>query len=153
VTVIIDANPFGSLSQEKLDEFERQIRTPLPRDYKNFLLQYNGGRPIPSFFWIKPIEDGSSIFQFYGLHDGPAHLSLETYAGEERYGIPASMIPLGDNGIGDFICVDLSSAHFGEVYFLDHEMHPFYNPESAEGITKLANSFSEFLFLLLDSPS
>ena len=147
---IIDANPYGSLSREKLDEFERQIGTSLPEDYKTFLLHYNGGRPAPSFFWIKPVDDGSEVFQFYGLHKGPAHLSIETYAGKERYGIPATMLPIGDDGVGNFICLDLSAVHFGEVYFLDHDIHPYHDPDAIEGITKLANTFTEFLALLLD---
>jgi hypothetical protein len=152
VVEITDANPFGSLSREKLEEFERQMGTPLPGDYKTFLLQYNGGRPAPSFFWIEPVIDGSEVFQFYGLHEGPAHLSIDTYAGKERYGIPATMLPIGDNGVGDFICLDLSAVHFGEVCFLDHEIHPFHDPDAIEGITKLANSFSEFLALLSNYP-
>jgi hypothetical protein len=62
------------------------------------------------------------------------------------------MLPIGDDGLGDFICLGVSSANFGGVYFLDHERHPYDNPNSDEGITQIANSFSEFLLLLEENP-
>ena len=149
---ILDPNPFGPLSEKNLADFESQLNTSLPRDYKDFLLQYNGGHPDPSFFWIEPGKDGSEVLQFYGLHDGPAHLSIQTYAGVERYGIPTTMLPIGDDGVGNSICLDLSAAHFGEIYFLDHETHPYADPDSMEGMTKLAEFFYRvFIFAVRGS--
>lgn len=147
---IINANPFGALSQNRLEEFEKQIQSRLPQDYRDFLLQYNGGQPAPSFFWIVPEEDGSEVERFYGIHDQTWH-SLETYVGEQRYGIPSSLLPIADDGTSNFVCIDISTDHYGEVYFIDHELHEF-DPGSTEGITKLANAFSEFLRLLDNAP-
>ena len=151
-TKIINPNLYGPLLQKKFGEFEKQAHITLPKDFRNFLLQYNGGQPIPSFFWIKPQEDGSSVHQFYGLHGGPAYLSLETFAGKERYGIPESMLPIGDDRTGNYICIGISSTNFGKVFFLDHDKHPFHNPNSLEGVTELADSFSEFLCSLEERP-
>ena len=152
ITKIINANPYGPLLQKKLGEFEKQAHITLPNDYRNFLLRYNGGQPTPSFFWIKLQEDGSSIHQFYGLHDDPVFLSLKTFAGKERYGIPESMLPIGDDGTGNYICIGISSTNFGKVFFLDHDKHPFHNPNSLDGIMELADSFTEFLLSLIESP-
>jgi hypothetical protein len=129
---IIIPNPYGPLAQDRLAEFERITRLNLPDDYRDFLFQNNGGQPTPAFFWIEPQKDGSDVHQFYGLHNGPAHLCIDTYIGEERYGIPSTMLPIGDDGLGDFICLGVSSANFGGVYFLDHERHPYDNPNSDE---------------------
>lgn len=147
---IINANQFGSLSQNRLEEFEKRIQSTLPQDYRDFLLQYNGGKPDPSFFWIVPEKDGSEIERFYGIHNQTWY-SLETYAGEQRYGLPPSMLPIANDGTSNFICLGISIQQYGEVYFIDHELHGF-QPGSVEGIIKLANSFSDFLALLCDAP-
>ena len=150
--IIINANPFGSLSEKRLNEFETYKKVHLPAEYRDFLLKFNGGQPVPSFFWIKLGEDGSSIFQFYGLHDGPSHLSISTYIENEKHGVPKSMLPIADDGTGNFICLGISSFNDAELFFIDHDVHPFYQPNSLKGITKIASSFSEFLLMLRESP-
>jgi hypothetical protein len=149
---IVNPDSFGPLSQKRLYAFERKAQIRLPPDYCEFLLEHNGGQPAPSFFWIKPDEDGSGVYQFYGLYDDPVHLSIETYTGEERYRIPISLLPIGDDGMGNYICLGISSSNFGEVFFLDHDLHPYDEPDSLEGIKKVANSFTEFLLSLRESP-
>lgn len=149
---IIDSNPHGELSSETLDAFVARAQIQLPSEYREFLLLYNGGRPIPSFFWIRPQEDGSTMQQFFGLHEGPQHLCIETYVGEERYGIPQSMVPIGDDGTGNFICMGVGQYNLGEIFFLDHDAHPYQTPDSMEGITRLAGSLGEFLDNLATSP-
>ncbi|MEJ2304134.1 MAG: SMI1/KNR4 family protein [Anaerolineales bacterium] len=149
---IINANPYGPLSQKKIEEFERATQVNLPKDYQDFLLKYNGGRPVPSFFWIEQQKDGSAVYQFYGLHAGPRHLSIETFAGQERYGVPSWMLPIGDDGVGNFIGIGTSSANFGNIYFLDHDLHSYQTPNSSKGITKLSDSFTEFLNSLIENP-
>jgi len=92
------------------------------------------------------------VQQFYGVHKGPKHLCIETYTGEERYGIPRSMLPVGDDGIGNFVCMGIGKENSGEIFFLDHDVHPYDSPDSMEGITKLAGSMEEFLRGLTASP-
>jgi hypothetical protein len=149
---IINAHPYGFVSSKAIEEFERRINKNLTQDYRAFLLEYNGGRPMPSFFWIKPKEDGSAVYQFYGLHDGPKHLSIDTCISQESYGIPSSMLPIGDDGLGNFICIGISPINQGKIYFLDHDLHPYQFPDSPKGIKKLADSFNGFLACLIESP-
>ena len=112
---------------------------------------YNGGDPYPSFFWIKEGSDGSEVLHLFGIHNGPFHLSIDTYLRGERY-FPKSMLPIGKDGVGNYICIGISTANFGEVYFLDHEDHSFEHPDSLTAFTKLANSISEFLSILIEPP-
>ncbi len=145
-------NPFGPLTKDQLHIFELNTHIRLPTEYRDFLLTYNGGKPEPSFFWITFGEDGSSVQQFYGLHDGPHNLSIDTYTGEEGYRLPKSVLPIADDGVGNFICLGISLSTFGKVFFMDHDSHPVNDPDSMRGITKIANSFSEFLFSLTNDP-
>lgn len=151
--MITKTNRCSFLSEERLDIFERAISSRLPEAYRDFLLRYNGGQPVPSFFWIESRKDGSAVNRFYGLYDARTPFSIDTYANnKELYGIPASLLPIGDDGMGNFICIDLSPEHFGSIYFLDHDRHPFDDANSTVGMTRLASTFSEFLLLLKEDP-
>ncbi len=149
---ILDGNPFGKLSVKSLHDFEARIGVKLPKDYEEFLLENNGGKPVPDFFWIVPQKDGSRMNQFYGLHEEAKIFSLNTCTSEKRYGIPASMLPIGDDGLGNSICMGVLPDNKGNIFFLDHDEHPYDNPNSMVGITKLADSFTDFLNKFEESP-
>ena len=149
---IRDPEPHGPLSQESLAQFEQAHGLTLPSDYREFLLEFNGGTPSPSSFWISAPADASGIQQFYGLHDGPSWLSIRTYVENPTIGVPTGMLPIGDDGVGDWICIGISGSRDGRIYFVDHEVHPFDDPESMEGITQLADSFKSFLASLMHHP-
>ncbi|MBN2256593.1 MAG: SMI1/KNR4 family protein [Anaerolineaceae bacterium] len=149
---ILNPRPYGPLSRNRLNNFERSLNITLPNDYKDFLLKYNGGQPKPSCFWIKQNQDGSGILNFYGLHDGNKYLSISTYKGKEPYGIPDSMIPIGEDGIGNYICISISNDCYGVIYFLDHDIHPYNDHNSLKGITKIADNFTSFINSLIDIP-
>ena len=149
---IINANSIEKPSEELLHDFEAQIRIDLPDDYKKFLLEYNGGKHLPDFFWIEYQHDGSIVYQFYGLYSEIGPFSINTYTGKDLYGIPISMLPIGDDGTGNYICIGIYPDNLGEIFFLDHELHPVHDANSMVGITKLAGSFTDFLNNLEDSP-
>jgi hypothetical protein len=140
-----DANLYGTLSEEKLQAFEERLGVRLPSDYREFLERYNGGIPIPGGFWIREGQDGSEVHQFYGLHDGPKWASLDCYVGPERYGIPEEMHAIGDDGVGNKICIGIKGDNRGAVFFIDAEIHPYDEPDAWEGIITLADSFARFL--------
>ncbi|MED9612199.1 SMI1/KNR4 family protein, partial [Escherichia marmotae] len=47
ITIINAKDPATS---ESISDFEGKIGSKLPDDYKNFLLKYNGGQPLPNSF-------------------------------------------------------------------------------------------------------
>jgi hypothetical protein len=144
MVTIANANPHGVLDAQRLREFEKKIGVALPYDYRDFLSQFNGGEPSPEGFWIVQEEDGSNVHEFLGLHNGPKWLSLDGTKNSEL-GIPESLLPIANDGLGNMVCLKITGNDFGAVFFVDHDQHPFENRESFEGITKLKGSFSEFL--------
>ena len=153
MTVEIEqANPYGSLSEERLRTFEQRLRMALPLDYRAFLRRYNGGKPNPNGFWIAKGHDASEVNRFYGLHDGPRWVSLDCYVGEEQHGIPRGLLAIGDDGTGNIICIGIEGERKGAIFFIDHEVHPYDDPDSTAGIYELAKSFSEFLSDLQHMP-
>ncbi len=142
----------SSLALGALISFERMIGVTLPGDHRNFLLEYNGGQPEPAFFWLEKETDGSDVYRFYGLYDEPRPDSLKTFSREGRRGFPETMLPIADDGVGNFLCLGISQENFGEIFFLDHDEYPYPETDSMVGVTKLANSFTEFLESLTDAP-
>lgn len=152
MVTIINPNPFGPLVINKLKEFELENNLFLPEDYRSFLLKNNGGQPYPSNFWIQLNIDGSSVFNFFGIHEGLKHLSLTTYVKGQHLIFPKLYLPIADDGLGNFICIGHANENFGEIVFLDHDLYDFQNQESMIGISKISNSFSDFLNSLIDPP-
>lgn len=149
--VVENANQYGNINETRLRALEERLGVSLPSDYRAFLQKYNGGIPVPGGFWITEGSDGSSIHQFYGLHDGPDWLQLDIYSSAER-GIPKDLLAIGDDGVGNTICIEVSREEQGRIFFIDHDLHPFHEPESLAGITKIVDSFQEFLSALKELP-
>ena len=148
---IQNPNPHGQLDEDRLVGFEETLGYSLPSDYRKYLLEFNGGLPENTFFWIAEGTDGTSIHQFYGLHSTKSS-SLELFFGDDHCGIPSGFLPVGDDGVGNSIIIGLTGNNRGSIYFLDHEIHPYEQHESMEGIVLIANSFSSFVSLLLPEP-
>lgn len=137
-------NSYGALDEQRLLTLEKKIGTSLPNDYREFLIQFNGGEPSPQGFWIIENYDGFCVHEFFGLNDGPEWLSLDRINNSEL-GLPESLLPIADDGLGDYVCLKITGDDFGAIFFVDHDQHPYEDRESFDGIIKLRESFSEFV--------
>lgn len=66
--------------------------------------------------------------------------NLETFKGN----IPNEVIPIGESSGGNQICLGISKATQGRVYFWDHE-HEAEESNPLPGLCLVANSFSDFV--------
>jgi hypothetical protein len=64
--------------------------------------------------------------------------------------MPHCMLQIGGDGVGNSICLGITGEAYGKIFFLDHELHPYDPPDSWEGITQLADSFTQFLEILCE---
>jgi cell wall assembly regulator SMI1 len=120
---------------EAISEFERLCGFSLPSDYRDFLQRHNGGEPTPDAFPISPSFGDGSIGMFFGLHDGDDSLA-DAY--RDRFdSVPAHMIPIADDGCGNFICMSLAETNCGSISFLDHETD-IHHPVASSFITLLS---------------
>lgn len=144
MSFVIEESP-GPLSEDELKKLEAET-SPLPQDYRQFLLQYNGGNIAPDCFNSVKGESVSAIRSFLGIHNDQTrslYHYLETY--ENR--LPKRFLPIAFDAFGNLICLSLEGADRGAVYFWDHELEADEDesPETAENITLLSSSFSAFL--------
>ena len=53
MATIEDSRPAGATSEAQIKAFEKHIGHGLPKGYREFLLEHNGGRPSPDAFTLK----------------------------------------------------------------------------------------------------
>src|SRR5215831_4403730 len=121
------------VSEADLAAFEATLGYPLPDDYRDFLLRYNGGRP--SVIAVTGRDDDPTVPYAHG--DGVrGFYKLQTAAGlvknyqrlispreyEDAYGLgfPSDALQIGDDDGGNMIMLEL--AHPQKlIRFVDHE--------------------------------
>lgn len=136
--------PASTTDAERL---ERLIGAALPPAYREFVLANNGGYPVPDTFRFADGRPGSAVHQFFALRGKQASNRL-SYAVEvfaER--VPPGLLPIARDPFGNLICLGvLGSDYSGEVWFWDHEREADEGePARTDNLTKIADSFSDFL--------
>lgn len=133
-----------SLSIENLESFEHNHKITLPKDYREFLLEYNGGYPNPGVYKISD-ELGESILNvFYGI--GSMYDNLEKKFDIFDEILEIGFIPIADDPSGNQICIGLSKEYFGEIFHWLHDEE--YN--EMDNMYFLAKKLNEFLKSLYD---
>lgn len=130
---IRNKNAYGPTNQDEIKEFEETLGLRLPDDFKAFLLEYNGGRPVNN---IHPAVN-TDIHWMLGLNKDPLWSSLyfnvETYANR----LPKSTIPIAGDSGGNLFVMRLDETDYGMIGFWTHD--------TGSGIIEpLASSFMEF---------
>ncbi len=147
------------LNQEVLTEIEKKINHKLPKEYKEFMLQYNGGAPVPSAFriqwsgqeWAEGDEAGLLEYLF-SIYDEPAVNFLKNYITYNGR-IPKDTIAIANDPGGNVILLGTGESNEGKVYYWDHN-HEIDEEEEEEpdyrNVGLIANSFNEFIDSLYD---
>jgi len=141
-------------SPESLEELEIELGVRFPREYGDFLLQFNGGdfmRPVVCPF-DDPLERGCLFFVngFYGdPSDRSTGKSLVTCARIYKGRTPEDCMAVADCNSRDLVLLQVAgpASERGKIWFWD-------GTEEYEGdnIHSLADSFSEFLAMLEPDP-
>lgn len=115
-------NPAGACSDEEVAKFESEIGYSLPGDYRNFLLNTNGGDAVSNSVSIGD-GDSTSVRAFYGLNSEGSKGSLISRIG--FYGsepdVPKNAIAIAFDDGGWSFMLYLSGARLGQVWLMDSE--------------------------------
>ncbi len=135
-------------TEQQIQALEKQVGCSLPEEYRNFLKEYNGGRPNPDCVpvpGVKGIADVGvgSLFHLQPSKPGMDELSYEIKRCERL--VPRGHLPIA--GGSDLYTLSLKPRTFGAVYWWFHETEDVDDDgnflESAGYL--LAGSFDEFL--------
>ena len=148
----------GYKIEEKLIiDFEKKFEINLPKDYKEFMIENNGGESDNDLFFdfydnVTQKNNSSVIRSFFRIYEIKnnkiVYDDLEKICKImwEEGTLDKKMLPIADDPGGNVICISLFSEDYGTVYFANHEYE-----DSDTGylfVSKIANSFSEFVAIL-----
>jgi hypothetical protein len=141
---MISENP--KISLQDIKQFEHEYDVKLPKQYVDFLLEYNGGYPQESSFKISDDEGESLVNKFYGIGDMKSNLAkvFEILEGE----IPEDFVSIANDPAGNEILLGVSGEYQGKVYFWNHDIEP---EDEMGNMFILADNFAEFFNNLYES--
>ena len=135
---------FGKCSLDKIIKFENKIGFYLPKDYKEFILNQNGGYPEKKYatFKVEELNQEISIDTLYGF-ELEKQLNLEEYYNEYKEELLEDTIIIGDDMGGGMIVLVNQKCIKGIYYWANSHYFELSNKESNS--YKIADSFKEFI--------
>ncbi|MGE7184012.1 SMI1/KNR4 family protein [Peribacillus sp. NPDC006672] len=137
MTKMRSKNP--KISLQDIKQFEQEYDITLPKQYVDFLLEYNGGYPQESNFRISDDEGENLVNKFYGIGDMKNNLAkvFEVLEGE----IPEDFISIANDPGGNEVLLGVSGEYQGKVYFWVHDIE---TEDEIGNMYILADSFARF---------
>lgn len=130
------------ITNDNIVRFEQENSLKLPGQYKNFLLEYNGGYAEPNIFKISDEQGESALNTLYGLDISEDYDELSSVYETLDGIIPANFISVGDDAGGNQICLGLDGTDRGKIYVWIHDMGA---DDDMSDMFLLADDFSSFL--------
>ena len=130
-------NEGRKLSESDLSIVESHFNFKFPDQYKNFLLEHNGGIPGNVYYLV---NDNGYVINFF-LSLFVKELSFEEYFQDYKINtkvLPDRMVPIAEDAFGNAICISVSGEDYGAIFFWDHE-------DSDTEMRQIAISFNDFL--------
>ncbi|RKG61079.1 SMI1/KNR4 family protein [Corallococcus sp. AB011P] len=117
------------LSNADLDAFEQRYGFALPLPLREFLLTSNGGRPERDLFKLQglPGNPFGRIHFFFGLNDPIEACNLDWNLEVFRDRIPPELLPIATTEGADKVCLSVTGATAGQVFYWDAHARPGTN--------------------------
>ncbi|MBP7253631.1 MAG: SMI1/KNR4 family protein [Alphaproteobacteria bacterium] len=138
--------------ESELLAFEKALGARLPDDYREFLIECNGGFLGGMLWFVGPTPTGekadAGVHHIGGFRQ-ESYFSLIKIRSCYEGRIPDALLWIMDDPFGNAICLGLQGESRGRVYFWDHENEPEGNwdgkVDSGGDLQILANTFTEFV--------
>lgn len=132
------------IGEDVIGEAERRLGVRFPDSYRECVKNCHGGYPRQSDFTFQDRDIGmvtSGIAQMltFDVDDEENIVSTRERLASQ---LPAGVIPITDDGSGDFVCLDFRGGGEPEVIYWHHER------AEGESITRLAGDFESFMTML-----
>ncbi len=148
--MVVLSNISEKINNSEINAFEKQFEIELPKDYKEFLINNNGGYPTellltPEFEEVDPTTLESrgqaiNVERFFSLNE----IAFEYEDILDETYIPAEYIPFANTAFGNLILIYVGSKKdYGSIYFSNHDL--FDENNDCFTLSKISNSFSEFI--------
>ncbi len=138
------------LTTDDIHAIERRLGSRLPDDYRAFLLEYNGGRPVPCNFPIEGLLNNpfGTIHFFFGIDDPVQAYNIGWHREVMPGRLPDKLLPIACDHCGNLVCLSLYGEDLGAVLFWDCHTEP--SEPSYASVHKIAASFAAFVESISD---
>ncbi|MEY8713642.1 SMI1/KNR4 family protein [Mangrovibacter phragmitis] len=148
------------LSIEMLNKFINLIESEtgqFPDSYRSFLLHFGISVLFDVNVVFKAIQPSpwaddkgyDSLESLYGLFESDNEYTISEVVNTYKEDFHNQWISIGASSGGNQICICLNGEMYGQIWFWDHEADPIFNDTTViSGMTKIANSFIEFVDIL-----
>lgn len=125
--------------QKDLEEFENYFKIELAIDYKNFMIENNGGSVDSNYLYYLSydLDDYLHIIEFKNMESLYESENLVREYEDLYFYKENNMLRIGDSNLGLDLCICYSKENFGKIYYID-DVHDYK-------FMLIANSFDEFM--------
>ena len=145
-------------TENDIDIFERKHQVNLPKDYKQFMLTFGGGRVSENFDNFESSKKSSDLpidnmFSFIENDEvSTLEKEIETYKttgwsiGNKDYELPSGLLPIGDDCFGNYYYMGIHKQNHGKIYWWSHDGDGVKGyKETSMNVYYLSSSFSNFI--------
>lgn len=104
------------IDEEDVRDLEKLVGARLPFDYRNFLLEWNGGVPVPDAYRFGGIT--TIISRFYSINAPNVLHDLATRHAALRPRIPDDLLPFASDLATNAVCLGIAGERAGHVYYV-----------------------------------
>jgi hypothetical protein len=144
VNVQID-NSQPPVQDADLKKIEASLGYALPLEYRNFILQNNGGRPVPHRFSTVDGKIESGVKLLFPVADVGDNLLSEIDDFTLTGTIPRNLFPIATDPIENRLLLSGAGDDVGSVYYWSWDEEPDDTTCSYRYMRKIADNFNDFL--------
>jgi len=133
-------------SSEEVSKLEKKFKIKLPEDYKNFLIQYNGGNVDDGYLYVKELDEYMLMGYFFGIGIERGFADIIKINEEFNDDIPKKSLLIGtDEGEGFLLLVNDGISN--GIWYYDHI---YFFEKSTDDLNTyfICETFSDFIKML-----
>jgi hypothetical protein len=135
--------PYGKTTAEEIKALESEFEMTLPDDYKEFLLNNNGGVPEVKYaaFYVEELKEDISLDVLYGI--GVEKLDVSRWSNMFRNDLPPRSLVIGVDPGGGMLLL-INDGEDNGVYYWD-DSYSFEESDDDRNTYFVADSFTDFV--------
>jgi hypothetical protein len=149
------SQPGKHLTEGDIFVLEQRLNILLPKSYRRFLLEVNGGQPKPNAFPIHNFSRDTHglLDHFFSWDPDDVDYDIVENAQVFRNRMPTELLPIAFDPGGNLLCLAVSGDNIGKVYYWDHEdEYPPGETPDYHNLYFVANDFDDLLGGLSELP-
>lgn len=140
---------FGGNIKEKIEQYEKSLKTKFPEDYKKFIINTNGGQFVDEIhtFWVEEIKQDIGIDVLFGFEQVRS-LNLINWYEEYCEELPENTIIIG-NSINAGLLLLIWQDDWQGIFLWDHCLELEQSTEE-DCLYRIENQFDKFYSSVVD---